>query len=474
MRNTGWVVALAVAAAACGGGDGTDTAGGDCEPGALPTVTDGTLTIGTDTPAFPPWFVDDDPTNGEGFESAVAYAVAEELGYADDAVEWIVDALQQRSSPPARRTSTSRINQVSINEERDEAVDFCDGLLRRQPGDRRLRGLPGDRRHHRRGPARAALGAQVGTTSLDFITERHPARPPSRSSTTTTARPRPPSTPSRSTRIVLDLPTAFFVSAVEIEGTAVIGQFPAADGGPEQFGMVFEEGSPLQRLRQRGAGGTARRRPAGRDRAGVAVRCRRRPRHRHRLADQRDRAAAGRAAPAAARAPSGAGAAPPWPPSARSSIVGAGGVAGRATPRAGPTCAQASSRARPFWSRCPTSSRPSGSTCGSSCWPRSLILVLALLLALARSAAQPAAVPGARGLRRSTSTCCAASRCCWSCSCWASACRRCASPGVPNDPVLWATRRAGADLLRLRVGGLPGRHRRGPRDPARGCPRRSA
>src|SRR3712207_1749780 len=89
------IAALALVVAGCGSDEDEDsnsgpTAAADCNPGELETVEQGTLTVATDSPAFPPYFVNDDPTNGKGFESAVAYAIAEELGFAENEVEWTV------------------------------------------------------------------------------------------------------------------------------------------------------------------------------------------------------------------------------------------------------------------------------------------------------------------------------------------------------------------------------------------------
>src|SRR5262245_16490343 len=91
-------IALTVGLAACGDDDddGSDSGGSnvtaeDCTPDQLQTVKAGTLTVATDKPAFPPYFEDDDPTNGRGFESAVAYAIADQLGFTQDQVEWVVE-----------------------------------------------------------------------------------------------------------------------------------------------------------------------------------------------------------------------------------------------------------------------------------------------------------------------------------------------------------------------------------------------
>lgn len=251
------VAALGLLASACGDDDDTDAAagdgstettedagggGGDCAD--LPLVEDGQLTIGTDSPAFPPWFVDDDPTNGEGFESAVAYAVAEELGFSEDEVEWTVVPFNNAFAPGPKDFDFV-INQVSITDERDQAIDFSDGYYEvnqaivgfedsAAAGAASLDDLKG-----------LKLGAQQGTTSLDFITEViQPEQEPYVYNDNSAAKAALDA--QQVDAIVLDLPTAFYVSAVEIEGTSVIGQFPSTGDSPEQFGMVFEEGNPLR------------------------------------------------------------------------------------------------------------------------------------------------------------------------------------------------------------------------------------
>jgi polar amino acid transport system substrate-binding protein len=140
-RALGLLAASAVVLTGCGGGDEEETAtpaaepsaaaaSGDCSPESLETLEDGKLTIGTDSPAFEPWFSDDDPTNGKGFESAVAYAVAEQLGYAEDDVTWTVAAFNSIISP-AEKPFDLALNQVSITDERKQAVDFTSGYYTR-------------------------------------------------------------------------------------------------------------------------------------------------------------------------------------------------------------------------------------------------------------------------------------------------------------------------------------------------------
>lgn len=240
----GTLALLGLAAAACGSPDtGGEAAAGGCEPGALATLEEGALTIGTDSPAFPPWFVDDDPTSGEGFESAVAYAVAEELGYTGDAVTWTVVPFNNIFAPGEKDFDLA-INQVSILPEREEAIDFSTGYYDVNQAIVGYEDSPAIGATTVADLRDLLIGAQVGTTSLDFITEViAPSQEPFVYNDNSAAKAALDA--GQVDAIVLDLPTAFFVSAVEIEGSAVIGQFPAQDGGQEQFGIVMEQDSPL-------------------------------------------------------------------------------------------------------------------------------------------------------------------------------------------------------------------------------------
>jgi polar amino acid transport system substrate-binding protein len=121
---------LALGTAACGSDDeeqepagSTPAAEEACAPGTLPLLKEGTLTVGTDKPAYPPYFEDDDPTNGKGFESAVAYAVAEELGLSEDQVEWTVVPFNSSYAPGPKKFDFD-INQISITPKRAQRVDF--------------------------------------------------------------------------------------------------------------------------------------------------------------------------------------------------------------------------------------------------------------------------------------------------------------------------------------------------------------
>jgi polar amino acid transport system substrate-binding protein len=239
------IAVLVLALAGCATEAGDDGGGASCEKEDLTLVQEGVLTIGTDEPSFPPWFdFDGGPSTGTGFESAVAYAVADELGFTSEEVEWVVVPFNNAFAPGEKNFDFD-INQISITEERDEAVDFSDGYYNVNQAllgftDSEIASATSieDLKVYR-------LGAQVGTTSLDFITDViQPETEPLVYDTNADAK--AAFDAGQLDGLVLDLPTAFFVSAVEIEGSSVIAQFPASEDDPEQFGMLFEEGNPLR------------------------------------------------------------------------------------------------------------------------------------------------------------------------------------------------------------------------------------
>ena len=224
--------------------DETDSeAGGvsaECSGDQAPTLEAGVLTVATDSPAFTPWFVDDDPTNGEGFESAVAYAVADTLGLP---VEWTVVPFN-KSYAPGPKDFDFDINQISITPERAEAVDFSDGYY---TAAQAVIGLKDSAVAGATSVADLAgykLGAQTGTTSLTVIRESiQPEQDPAVFEDTNAAK--QALLNGQVDGIVADLPTAFYITAVEIPKATILGQF-SSDTNPEEFGMLFEKGNPLR------------------------------------------------------------------------------------------------------------------------------------------------------------------------------------------------------------------------------------
>jgi polar amino acid transport system substrate-binding protein len=262
------VLTLAVLAAGCGSDDDEDTAapattaadttGGEasgCEKDSLDLVEAGKLTIGTDNPAFPPWFEGgtpegsdweiNDPSTGEGFESAVAYAVAEQLGFTKDEVEWTVVPFNN-SFRPGDKGFDFDINQISVTEERDRAVDFSDSYYDVNQALVGLADTPITEVGSAADLKEFQLGAQVGTTSLQYIQDTiQPSKEPRVYDTSNDVV--AALNGKQIDGIVVDLPTAFFlVGSGEVKNGAVVGQFPSADGEQEHFGMLFEEGNALR------------------------------------------------------------------------------------------------------------------------------------------------------------------------------------------------------------------------------------
>jgi polar amino acid transport system substrate-binding protein len=223
--------------------DPTPTAADQCERDSLPLRTDGTLTIGTDSPAYEPWFSDNDPTNGKGFESAVAYAVAEELGFSADEVTWVKVPFNSSYKPGAKDFDFD-INQISITPERAEVVDFSDGYYQAAQAVIALDGTPIADVSSVAELADYNLGAQTGTTSLTAIRDViQPANDPAVFEDTNAAKQALMN--GQVDGILADLPTAFYITAVEIPKATIIGQFQPASGEQEEFGMLFEKGSEL-------------------------------------------------------------------------------------------------------------------------------------------------------------------------------------------------------------------------------------
>lgn len=221
----------------------------ECSPANLTTITGGQLTIGTDSPAYPPYFVTDDatkengdPASGQGFESAVAYAVAEGLGFTKDQVKWEVVPFNSSYAPGAKNFDFD-INQISITPERAEVVDFSDGYYTVNQAVVALADSPIAGATTIAELQKANLGAQVGTTSATFIDEVvMPENQAQIFNDTNDAKSAMQA--GQIDGLVVDLPTAYYITAVEIENSKIVGQFAAQEGG-EQFGLLFAKGNPL-------------------------------------------------------------------------------------------------------------------------------------------------------------------------------------------------------------------------------------
>lgn len=217
-----------------------DNAGTDCSN--LPTLTAGKLTIGTDNPAYEPWFSDNDPTNGKGYESAVAYAVAEQLGYSKENVVWVTAPFSSVITP-GEKAFDFDINQVSITDERKQAVDFSSGYYDVKQALITVKGSPIEGATTLADLKDAKLGAQIGTTSYGVITDLiAPTQEVASFDTNDIAKQALAN--GQIDGMVVDLPTAFYITAVELDNGLIVGQFENQSVG-EQFGLVLNKDSAL-------------------------------------------------------------------------------------------------------------------------------------------------------------------------------------------------------------------------------------
>jgi polar amino acid transport system substrate-binding protein len=244
------ILTLSVAAA-CGAGaeeepdvaQTAETSGPECSPETLETLTPGTLTIATDEPVFEPWFVDNEPANGQGFEGQIAAAVAEELGFSADQVEWVRVPFNA-AIQPGPKSFDFDINEFSITDERREAVDFSSPYYDVTQAVIAMEDSPAASATSLADLADVKIGAQVGTTSFAAIEDViKPSVEPGVYNTNDDAK--AALMAGQIDALVLDLPTAFFVTAAEIEGSTLVGQLPQGEGEVEQFGLVLDKGSPL-------------------------------------------------------------------------------------------------------------------------------------------------------------------------------------------------------------------------------------
>ncbi|MFC7161021.1 transporter substrate-binding domain-containing protein [Aquipuribacter hungaricus] len=213
-----------------------------CEPASLETLSEGVLTFATSEPAFEPWVVDDDPTNEQGYESAVAYAVAERLGYDDGSVEWVRVPFDAAIAPGPKDFDVA-LNQFSITEERRQAVDFSSPYYDVRQAVVTVEGSLAADMTSLDQMGELLFGAQVGTTSLDAVVEAvGPTMQPQVFNSNEDAVNALAS--GQVDAIVLDLPSAFYATAAQLDAGVIVGQLPAS-GDAEQFGAVLDLDSPL-------------------------------------------------------------------------------------------------------------------------------------------------------------------------------------------------------------------------------------
>jgi len=236
------LLALAVLAG-CGSSksDSSTTSAADCKPGQLPTHAKGVLTVATDDPAYPPYFEDDEPANGEGFESAVAYAIAKQLGYPAAKVKWTVEPFNS-SFAPGSKDFDFDVNEISITAAREKAVDFSSPYYTANQAVVALKDSDAANAKSLADLEDAKLGVQIGTTSLEAAEEQiDPSSRPevfNSSNDVVTALKN-----EQIDAIVVDLPTALYITAAQVPTATVVGQFPATGG--DRWGALLAKGSAL-------------------------------------------------------------------------------------------------------------------------------------------------------------------------------------------------------------------------------------
>lgn len=214
-----------------------------CNPPSLKTLTSGTLTFGTDQPVYEPWFVDDKPESGKGFEGAVAAAVAKQLGYTPATTTW-VRAPFNAAVQPGPKTFDVDLNEFSVTDERKQAVDFSSPYYDVTQAVVAIKGTPAASAKSLQALAGLKLGAQVGTTSYSAITDVvKPGKDPAVYNNNDDAK--AALTNGQIDALVVDLPTAFYITSAELKNGVIVGQLPAGSGKAEQFGMVLDKGSSL-------------------------------------------------------------------------------------------------------------------------------------------------------------------------------------------------------------------------------------
>ncbi|MEY3894263.1 MAG: hypothetical protein RIR78_1041 [Actinomycetota bacterium] len=233
-------IALAFGLTACSKSESTDVASASCEKADLATVTSGKLTIATGEPAYYPWVIDDKPESGEGFEGAVAYAVAKQLGFSNDEVVWVRTTFDGAVTP-GEKNFDFNLQQFSITADRSKVVDFSSPYYTAPQAIVSYKGSKIAGKTSIAELKTAKLGAAVGTTSLDAIENQIGVKPQvfNDNAAAVTALKN-----GQIDGLVVDLPTAFYLSGVEVKDGLIVGQLPSTGAG-DQFGLLLSKGSKL-------------------------------------------------------------------------------------------------------------------------------------------------------------------------------------------------------------------------------------
>jgi polar amino acid transport system substrate-binding protein len=246
-----FAVTLAAGLAACGsssGGSGSSASGApgaaaaSCSSSAIggDLYAKGALTVATDKPVYPPWFENNDPANGKGYESAVTYAVARQLGFSHGQVHWAYEPFNDSYAPGPKKFDFD-VNEISYSAQRATAVSFSNSYYDVQQALVALKGTPIATRHTPADLKGYVFGDQIGTTSLAFITSQiQPTHQPKVFQTLNVAKEALQT--HQIAALVADTPTAQFISSSEIPHSVMVAQFPSTG---EHYGLLFRKGNPL-------------------------------------------------------------------------------------------------------------------------------------------------------------------------------------------------------------------------------------
>jgi polar amino acid transport system substrate-binding protein len=249
MRRVALAAVAATAAAglaACGSSAGT-SAGGTAKPvsctysGVQPELYQkGVLTVATDKPAYPPWFENNNPASGKGYESAVAYAIAKQLGFKPSQVRWAYEPFDASYAPGPKKFDFD-INEISYTPQRATAVTFSSSYYDVQQALVAIKSSPIVTKHSPAQLKSYVYGDQIGTTSLAFITGSiQPTSQPKVFQTLNDVKQALQT--HQIAAFVTDTPTAQYISSSEIPGTEMVAQFPSTG---EHYGLLFSKGNPL-------------------------------------------------------------------------------------------------------------------------------------------------------------------------------------------------------------------------------------
>jgi polar amino acid transport system substrate-binding protein len=234
-------VALAAAGTTTAAAKSASTAASSCSPSKLALHTAGQLTVATDAPAYPPYFENNKPANGKGFESAVAYAVAKQLGFGTSKVKWVTEPFDD-SYAPGPKGFDFDINEISITPPRAKVVTFSTPYYTNPQAIIVYKSSPLAHAKSLSAFKSATIGVQVGTTSLTAAQQKiNPSQQIQVFNTSSDVV--EAFKIHRVQAIVVDYATALYLTSAEISKTTIAGQF-AAPGG-DNWGLLMKKGSAL-------------------------------------------------------------------------------------------------------------------------------------------------------------------------------------------------------------------------------------